>query len=246
MGVLSTFEARDVSLLYALDERPGSDSLIVGFPKLRKGVHKPPTGLRKYIGHIEAHQLYVGSDDDQFLGPRRGLRGSHAAAELARRTAERLEVPDDRIVFFGTSYAAVVSCIVGLLAGGVVLAGAPAVALGTVALRWAELGARGTKGGGAEALVYGEGDPELTPAEWLDALIPGLARAATRPVRMRLLTGPADYGYASTRAFVEAMADSPVVTAEIIERPDEPHGLIARAFWSLLPGLVADSLKPAA
>src|SRR5829696_2150885 len=80
-----TYDGQRATLRYALEPRNGADSMLVAFPKLRAGAARPPIGLRRVLGDIDAHRLYLGSDEHTYIGPERRLGGFHAGMELIAR-----------------------------------------------------------------------------------------------------------------------------------------------------------------
>lgn len=239
---IETLVRDTTELPYALAETPGATALLVAFPKLRPGVVKPATGMRKYVEGLKAHTLYLGSDAYQFVGPNRQMHGAGVALELVRSVREEFGIAEDRVAFFGTSYGAALACILGLLHGGVVLGGAPPIAMGSGVSEWSEVERVGKKAGRASFIALGEGDGDLTPVEWLDTLISRLADVAERPVRMRFVTGLDDYGYASTLALVAQAKHLRNVDAKIVKVIEDVHADVARAFWPLFPKLLNEEL----
>ncbi|MFL6011891.1 MAG: hypothetical protein ACJ734_08915, partial [Gaiellaceae bacterium] len=151
-----TYDGPNATLRYALQTVPRADSLLVAFPKLRAGAARPPVGLRRVLGDIRAHRLYLGADQHTFVGPQRRMYGMHAGLELIERETTSLGVMRERVVCLGTSMGAVCAMVAGLMYGaGRVVVGAAPVHCGTALQRF--VGAKyGRKAAAPEVLALVE------------------------------------------------------------------------------------------
>lgn len=229
------FEAEAV-LPYLLDRAEGAREIFVGFPAYRTGVVEPPLWQRDPDSKYKAHRLLLGSDEHTYWGPAQECRGLRTAVRLIEKVSAELDVPPSRVVCVGTSNAAVLAALTGLAHGaGVVVLGAPPLAMGTLLGNWATVERR--EGGKPMtsairllALAEREGGPD--PVDWMNGLIPSLAAACPHPCKVRIFTSPDDFVFPGIREFFEAQAAWPNVDVEL-DLTDAPnHDAVAKEFYT--------------
>jgi hypothetical protein len=229
------------TLRYALERFDGADCLLVAFPKLRIGLTRPPIGLRRSLGEIDAHKLYLGADEHTFIGPRRQLNGLHAAAGLIEREAESLGVPRERVVCIGTSMGAVCAMMAGFIYGtGRIVVGAAPIHCGTALTKFVGSKSR-RKRGAPEFLALAEGSDGSDPAQFLDRLVLDLALRSTSECRVDLLASPTDYATPSVHEFAAAAVANPRLHVRVHEAEYDRHGAVGEVFFPFLQKLLADA-----
>jgi hypothetical protein len=239
----------ETTLSYALLEgSPESRRLVVLFPKLRHGGARPSFGYVRALEPLGAHLLTIGSDRDNFVGPRREMRGLRTAVSLVRATAGELGVPRENIATAGTSMGAVASLFVGLPAEvGHIVAGSPPVRMGRTVERLASLdGLREhTKRDAQRFLALGDnGEGPASAARWLNRLIPDLAAKVRAPMRIELVVSLSDRTYRANQRFAAELEDNPWIDCRLTLADYDGHrhvkddfGDYARAVLSPVAGL---------
>jgi len=112
----ATYTAR-ATIAYARERRAGATSMLVTFPKLKRGAARPRVGLAAMLDGIPAHRLHLGADAYSYIGPKRKLDGLHTAVDLIRAEARSAGVPPEEVLCVGTSMGAVSALMAGLVYG---------------------------------------------------------------------------------------------------------------------------------
>jgi hypothetical protein len=237
----------ETTLSYALLEgSPESRRLVVLFPKLRHGGARPSFGYARALEPLGAHLLTIGSDRDNFVGPRREMRGLRTAVSLIHATASELDVPRENIAAVGTSMGAVASLFVGLPADvGQIVAGSPPVRMGRTVERLASLdGLREhTKRDAQKFLALGD-NGDGSAARWLNRLIPDLAAKVRAPMRIELLVSLSDRTYRANQRFAAELEGNEWIDCRLTLADYDGHrhvkddfGAYARNVLASVPGL---------
>ncbi len=230
------------TLPYVVEEVEGAQHLLVVFP--RSVPNAPPhVELRRHVGHLNAHRLYIGADEHLFMGPDFERRGARTAADLIRDVADRLGVEGSNVVAFGTSWRAVCAMYIGLLAGaGRIVVGGPPVHFGWQVHRLAGLMPPDAAAGGRRRLLSGvlSLDREGACAFW-DSVIPDTVRAATHEAQIDVLVSPEDNTWPDAHALADAVADHPTLRMSLTTQDYGEHAGVTDAFFPFLDAkLIAD------
>jgi hypothetical protein len=222
------------TLQYGLELREGTERLLVGFPKLRAAQQRPPVGLHRVLGKVQAHRLYVGADEHAFVGPNRQLDGFHTAVEVIDRAAASLGVVRENVICIGTSMGAVCAMATGFLYGaGRIVGGAAPILCGTALRRF--VGAKdGNKALAPNLLALAETADGSDPAGFLDGMLLDFALRCTSTCRVDLLTSPRDYAAPYTREFAVAASANRRLQVHVHDSDYGVHGGIGEAFFPFL------------
>lgn len=254
MSEIEIFEA-EAALPFLLDRFEGADLILVGFPAYRTGVTDPALWQRDPESKYPAHRLLLGSDEHTYWGPAQECRGLRTAVRLLEKVTAELDVPPARVACIGTSNAAVLATLTGLAFGaGVLVLGAPPLAMGTLLGNWATEERR--TGGkpmtsAVRLLELAERDGGPDPVDWLNELVPSLAAKCPHPCKVRILTSSDDFVFPGIDAFFREQAAWPNVDIEL-DMTDAPnHDAVAKEFYreflvrALYEELVATRSSPA-
>ena len=227
-------------MAFAVEEDPGSERLLVAFPKLRSATARPPVALGRHLEGLRGHRLYLGADRDRYIGPNQELLGLKTAVELVAREATRLAVPPEQVVFFGTSMAAGCALMVGLVWGtGTVVAGGVPVLSGSMLRRMAKRGPTGEKRAALSVIDSARRtDPGEDPVSFLDELCFRLAETLDEPLTAHLITSPSDYADRGVRRFARFAEDQPYLSVTLHEGAYERHNGVGDEFFALLRRVV--------
>jgi len=227
---------------FAVEEDRGSERLLVAFPKLRTGPARPPTIVGRRLEGLRGHRLYLGADRDRYIGPNGQLLGLKTAVEIVEQAVIELEVPDEKVVFFGTSMGAACALAVGLSWGtGTVVAGGVPVLSGTLLQLMAESAGAGggAKRVAAEVIESARGGHAGDdPVSFLDGLFFRLAEQLEKPLTAHFITSPSDYADEGVRRFVSFAERQPHLRVTLHEGSYDRHGGVRDEFFALLRRVV--------
>ena len=225
----------------------GASTLLVTFPRLRVGETRPSFGLRRQLDGLHAHRLYLGADEDKFIGPAGRLDGLNTAVELLEREAAELALPRERIVCIGTSMSAALAVATGLShgVGHIVVGGAPFRVGSTLThfleteKRWAGKKVKQTP----DLLALARGKNRAEQTVFLDHLLFDLAAKCASPCRIDVLMSPNDYAAPSANEFAELACVNPQLDVAVHEGEYGGHKAVGDAFFPFLRALLAEELS---
>jgi hypothetical protein len=223
-------------LPYAVEQVEGAEHLIVVFPRSVPG-SPPLLGLRRQVGHFNAHRLYVGADEHLYFGPDRERRGARAAAELIRHVAAELEVEGPRVITFGTSWRALCALYVGLLAGaGRIVTGGTPVHFGWHVYKLEKMMPPDPVTAGRRQLLAGilQVDRDRTARAFWDALVLETAREATHEARIDMLIAPDDQTWPDAFWLAEKLVGHPTLRVSLTTQDYGEHADVSEAFYRFL------------
>ena len=221
-----------VTLPYTLDEVEGATHMLVTFAGLTLEAAGPPVELRKRVGTLRAHRMFIGVDRDGYFGPDRDLAGARTAIGLITREAKRLRVPERNVITYGVSAASLAALYVGLkVRAGWIFAGAPPIRAAGWVLRLERAVAPSADAASMRRALLERtgvgGDPEA--ALFYDRVIWRAAQRATHEADIHLFASPDDLVLRDAEWFQDVMSDHPTLTCHL-----EVHDYGAHS-WAKLP-----------
>ena len=235
--------AGPVTLPYSVDVVDGAKHLLVTFAGLTLEASDPPVEMRKRVGKLRAHRMFIGADRDYYFGPERKLAGARTAIGLIRREARRLGVPDRNVITYGVSAASLTALYVGLkVEAGHIFAGAPPIRAGGWVLKLERAVAPSADAAGMRRELLGRtglrGDPDA--ALFYDRLIWRAAQRAGHDATIHLFASPDDLVVRDARWFEEVLRDHPTLTCRVEIQDYGAHS------WAKLPffGYMQRTLLP--
>lgn len=198
---------------------PTAEHLIATFPKLHPGPVAPKSQLFLDLGVIDAHRLLIGGDEHTFVGPNREIRGTTTGAKLIAREARRLDIPRERVVAVGSSFAGTCAISLGLRArAGWIIAGGVPARMGSMLKRLAAVdGPTREAKGKAEYLLSlaDDGGGIDDAARFLDGMLVHTARRTTLPTQVDLFVSRRDVAYADVMWFAEQLERHPHIRTRV-------------------------------
>jgi hypothetical protein len=232
-----------VTLPYTVDEVGGAKHLLVTFAGLTLEASDPPVEMRKRVGSLRAHRMFIGADSDYYFGPQRKLAGAQAAIGLVRREARRLGVPEQNVITYGVSAASLAALYVGLkVEAGHIFAGAPPIRAGGWVLKLERAVAPSADAAGMRRALVGRtgvhGDPNA--ALFYDRLIWRAAQRAAHEATIHLFASPDDLVVRDAEWFNDVLRDHPTLTCRVEIQDYGAHS------WAKLPffGYMQRALLP--
>ena len=221
-----------VTLPYTLDEVEGATHMLVTFAGLTLEAAGPPVEMRKRVGSLRAHRMFIGVDEHGYFGPDRGLAGARTAIGLIMQEAKRLRVAERNVITFGVSAASLPALYVGLkVRAGWIFAGAPPIRAAGWVLRLERAVAPSADAAGLRrALLERTGvgeDPEA--ARFYDRVIWRAAQRATHEADIHLFASPDDLVLRDAEWFQDVLSDHPTLTCHLEVQDYGAHA------WAKLP-----------
>jgi hypothetical protein len=232
-----------VALPYTVDAVDGAKHLLVTFAGLTLEASDPPVEMRKRVGKLRAHRMFIGADRDYYFGPERKLAGAQAAIGLIRREARRLGVPDRNVITYGVSAASLAALYVGLkVQAGQIFAGAAPIRAGGWVLKLERAVAPSADAAAMRRALAGrtglQGDPEA--AVFHDRLIWRAAQRARHQATIHLFASPDDLVVRDAEWFHDVLRNHPTLTCHVEIQDYGAHA------WAKLPffGYMQRALLP--
>ena len=232
-----------VPLPYTVDEVEGATHMLVTFSGLALEAREPPVEMRKRLGKLRAHRMFIGADRNGYFGPETAMLGARSAIRLIKREADRLAVAEGNVITYGVSAASLAALYVGLkVRAGQIFAGAPPIRIGGWLLRLdrsiaPSADARRMR----QELLERTGvarDSEI--ALFYDRVIWRAAQRATHDATIHLFASPNDPVIAEAEWFHEVLRDHPTLTCRVEIQDYGDHS------WAKLPffGYMQKTLLP--
>lgn len=232
---------REATLPYALHRVESARYLLVSFPALTAAAAEPLVEVGKYLGDLHCHRLYIGADEDFYVGPDGTLAGAHTAVHLIWREARRLGIDEHEIACIGSSFRALCALYIGLKArSGLVIAGAPPARMGRWIAKLVQGSAPGRRAHNlrhAIAAVAGI-DETLGSQQELDRLPPRAVARATHEANIHLFVSRQDPVYAESEWLRDQLAGHPSLRSHLTVADYGDHAQIKVPFYRYVRGTV--------
>ena len=232
-----------VPLPYTVDEVEGATHMLVTFSGLSLEAREPPVEMRKRLGKLRAHRMFIGADRNGYFGPETAMPGARSAIRLIKREAERLGVEERNVITYGVSAASLAALYVGLkVRAGQIFAGAPPIRIAGWLLRLDRSVAPSADAARMrQELLERTGvarDSEI--ALFYDRVIWRAAQRATHDATIHLFASPNDPVIAEAEWFHEVLRDHPTLTCRVEIQDYGDHS------WAKLPffGYMQKTLLP--
>jgi len=221
-----------VTLPYTLDEVEGATHMLVTFAGLSLEAVGPPVEMRKRVGTLRAHRMFIGADRDGYFGPDRTMAGARTAIGLVMREAKRLGLAERNLITYGISAASLTALYVGLkLKAGWIFAGAPPIRAAGWVLRLERAVAPSADAAGMRHELLERtgvgGNPEA--ARFYDRVIWRAAQRADHEADIHLFASPDDLVLRDAEWFADVLRDHPTLTCHLEVQDYGAHS------WAKLP-----------
>jgi hypothetical protein len=235
--------AGPVTLPYTVDDVEGARHLLVTFAGLTLEAADPPVEMRKRVGKLRAHRMFIGADRHYYFGPNQTVAGAQAAIGLIKREAGRLGVPDRNIITFGVSAASLAALYVGLkVEAGQIFAGAAPIRAAGWVLKLERAVAPSADAAGMRRELLGrsgvDGNPDA--ARFYDRFIWRAAQRAEHEATIHLFVSPDDLVVRDAEWLNDVLRDHPTLTCRVEIQDYGAHS------WAKLPffGYMQRALLP--
>jgi len=221
-----------VTLPYTLDEVEGAKHMLVTFAGLTLEAAGPPVEMRKRVGSLRAHRMFIGADRHIYFGPDQTLAGARTAIALIMREAKRLGVAEQNIITFGISAASLAALYIGLkVRAGRIFAGAPPIRAAGWVLKLERAAAPSAEAARVRRELLERtgvgGDPEA--ALFYDRVVWRAAQRATHEADLHLFASPDDLVVRDAEWFQDVLRDHPTLTCHLEIQDYGAHS------WAKLP-----------